>query len=134
MAIGISRNITIPDKVGASFISVSNRQYYDFKLEVDILFKSEGQAGVAFRYKDPYNFYAFIINRNQGYKSVVRVRHGVRSELKRVVDGGIVTNYWHRVTITSEADRFRIHIYDMENNSTPSSLIEFRDYGIPSGT
>lgn len=104
-------------------------------MEIDILFKSNGKAGIAFRYRDPYNYYALLINREKGYKEVLKVKDGEKISLQKIEDGGILINSWHKVTIKSEADRFHIHIYDIEqrNSVNSSKIIEFQDYDISSG-
>ena len=114
---------------------LSKKKYYDFELNVDILFKTVGKAGIAFRYKDPYNFYAIIINRKKGYKELVKVLNGEKTSLKKIEDGGILINSWHSIRIKTEADRFHIFIYDAEQVTRANSekIIEFEDADISSG-
>lgn len=122
--------------VAATFLYLTNKEYYDFEMNIDILFKSVGSAGIAFRYKDPFNYYAIKINRKQGYKEVIKVVNGIKFSLQKIEDGGILINSWHSIRIKTEADRFHIFIYDSEQITRANSekVIEFQDSEISSGT
>jgi hypothetical protein len=115
---------------------LNRKRYYDFELSVDILFKSIGIAGIAFRYKDPYNYYALIINRRNSYKEIIRMVNGEKHVIQKIDDGGILINSWHTVKVRTEADKFHIFIYDSEQTSRANSekMIEFSDPVIASGT
>ena len=55
---------------------MKNKNLYDFKYYVDILSNSGKSAGVIFRMKDPYNFYAFEFNQKKGYKKLFKSING----------------------------------------------------------
>lgn len=132
MTSNISKNL-FP---GATYFALNNKRFYDFELTVDILFKSIGVAGIAFRYRDPYNYYALIINRRKSYKEVIKVIAGEKQTIQKIDDGGILINSWHSVKIRAEADRFHIFIYDAEQSNRQNSekVIEFSDPNMASGT
>ena len=108
---------------------MNGREYYDFKLSVDILVKANGKAGIMFRMRDEYNFYAFVIDKLAGTKSIVKVKDGKISDLKTVMDGGILVNNWHRVEISVNASQIKIFIYDTEqvNKTKSEKTIEVSD-------
>jgi len=132
----MTNNISKSNFPGATYFELNKKRFYDFELTVDILFKSIGVAGIAFRYRDPYNYYALIINRKKSYKEVVRVISGEKHIIKKIDDGGILINSWHSVKIRSEGDRFHIFIYDAEQTTRANSekVIEFSDSNMASGT
>jgi hypothetical protein len=114
---------------------VNGREYYDFKLSVDILVKANGSAGIIFRMRDEYNYYAFVIDKLAGTKSIVKVKNGKNTVLKTVKDGGILVNNWHRVEISVNATQFKIFIYDTEqvNKTKSEKTIEVTDQEFPNG-
>lgn len=123
-------------KVAATFLYLANKKYYDFVLSVDILFKTIGTAGIAFRYQDPYNYYALLIDRTKGIKEVIKVIRGEKFTIRKIEDGGILINSWHTVRITAIANRFHLFVYDSEQISRANSekVIEFQDSDLASGT
>ncbi len=117
-------------------LTLSDKDYYDFTLTVDILFTSSGVGGILFRFKDDFNFYAFIIDKNLGRKSIVKVVNNNITFLKIINDGGILMNNWHTVTINARAGSISVFIYDKENALKTSSenKIEVEDYTFTKGS
>lgn len=115
---------------------LSKKEYYDFTLSTDILFKSQGVGGIAFRMRDEFNYYAFLIDKNLGHKAIVKVQNNKVTILKQINDGGILTNNWHTVTIKVKAGLISVYIYDKEKASKSQSekKIEVEDYTFAKGT
>jgi hypothetical protein len=114
---------------------IKGRRYYDFTMEIDILFKSTGLGGVAFRIKDTFNFYAFYINKTKGFKAIVKVEKGKEIILAQVNDGGILINNWHHITIQCNASKIRVTIYDAEqhNKTNSEKVMEVNNPSFSSG-
>lgn len=115
---------------------LKDKDYYDFKLTVDLLLLSKGIAGVAFRVKDQFNYYAFIIDKNQGFKAIGKMVNGDLTILKKVNDGGILLNDWHSVNITVRAGNISVYIYDKDTASKASSekTMSVEDYTYVKGS
>lgn len=117
-------------------IHLINKEYFDFKFESDILFKSQGVGGIAFRVKDEFNYYAFIIDKILGYKAIAKVQNNKVILLKTVNDGGILINNWHTVSITVRAGLISVYIYDKESaqRTTSEKRLEVEDYTFTNGS
>ena len=135
-AVGITSKIYSKNQITGSILKVEGKQYYDFKLTVEVLVKSKGIAGVVFRMKDAFNYYAFYIDKSSGWKALVKVTNGVQTFLSKVRDGGILVNNWHRIEITTIASHIRVFIYDLEQKNKTSSekIIEGTDTTFASGS
>lgn len=116
-------------------LKINGRSYYDFNLNVDILMKSNGVAGVSFRMRDEYNYYAFIIDKSKGVKTLAKVRNGRAYILQEIKDGGILLDNWHRLNIETTAGKIKVHIYDMDqvNQKNSEKIIEAIDGSYSSG-
>jgi hypothetical protein len=93
-----------------TIIYPKNKRFYDFKINVEIMTRNRGSHGVIFRMIDPFNYYAFEININFGYKRIVKVVNGNLQVLNTVFDGGIAQNTWYKVEIKGLKTTFRIKI------------------------
>jgi len=115
---------------------LSEKEYYDFKLTADILIKSQGVAGIVFRMRDEFNYYAFIIDKSLGYKAIVKVVNNKVTILKQIQDGGILINTWHTVQITNNSGLISVYIYNKENakKSETEKRFEVEDYTFNKGT
>jgi hypothetical protein len=135
-AVGITSKIFSKNYLIASAIKLNGKNYYDFKISVDILVKSQGVAGIAFRMKDQFNYYAFYVDKSSGWKTLVKVMDGVQTVLSKVRDGGILVNNWHRVEITATASNFKVFIYDLEqvNKTNSEKILEGVDSTFASGS
>jgi len=135
-AIGIYSNIYSSKHLAASFLQIRGKDYYDLNLNIEIFFKSEGIAGVAFRIHDEFNYYAFVIDRISGYKAIVKVVNSEVSILKSINDGGILIENWHTLNIKAEGPKLSAYIYDSESSHKTSSekIIEVQDSTFMNGT
>lgn len=115
---------------------LQEKEFYDFKLTIDLLFLSKGIAGVAFRVKDQFNYYAFIVDKIQGFKAIGKMVNGDLIIMKKVSDGGILLNEWHSVIITVKAGNISVYMYDKETASKASSekTISIEDYTYAKGS
>jgi hypothetical protein len=116
-------------------ITLNKKIYFDLHLEVDLLCKSNGVAGVLFRVKNSFNYYAFVIDKSKGTKSIIKMVNGNQISLLTINDGGIVLNDWHRVIIDLRAGDIKITIYDMEQAQiNTQKVLTYTDYTFISGT
>ncbi len=65
-AIGITSRIYSLTQPSASMMLLHRKSFFDFNLNVDILVKDTGKAGIAFRIQNNFNYYAFLINKRKG--------------------------------------------------------------------
>lgn len=100
---------------------IRERSWYDFSLQINVLVKSTGISGIAFRVTDNYNYYALLLNKTKGYKAIVKVISGNMTILQKVKDGGILLNDWHTVKITVKSGDISITMYDAEHSSPAST-------------
>ncbi|GIX61057.1 F5/8 type C domain-containing protein [Babesia caballi] len=91
-----------------AFAMLNNRRYFDFDLEVDVLAKSEGSVGVAFRAQDQFNFYLFSMNSRLSNKQVLKVQDGVTHVLATNPDQGYQKNKWIHVRISATGNSIEI--------------------------
>lgn len=129
----ISSSPNIPSD---NIIVIKNKSYYDFDLNVDVLFRQVTKAGITFRMRDQYNYYAFIIDVPTRSKQLVKVTDGRYQVLKKVEDGGIILNDWHRIHISLTNSNMKVFIYDAETVDRKSSekIIEFYDNSFIEGS
>lgn len=115
---------------------LSEKEFFDFTLSADILFKSQGIGGIAFHMRDEFNYYAFMIDKNLGHKAIVKVQNNKVTILKMINDGGILIDNWHTVTITVKAGLISVYIYDKETSSKTESekKIQIEDHTFSSGS
>ena len=106
---------------GANMIEIKNKSYFDFDLTIDVLFKIPTKIGIAFRMKDQYNFYAFVIDSHTRSKSLMRIINGRPTVLKSIEDGGIIIGDWHTIHITARTGNIKVFIYDADTVSKKSS-------------
>jgi hypothetical protein len=133
-AIANTNRIKKRSQVGASFISVRKRNYYDFELNVDVMVSSPGIFGIAFRFTDPFNYYALKIDRYHGRKFLIKVIDGYERILQRIDDGGILIDSWHTLKISSQANMFKLFFYSSDNPSSGSEkMFEFSDSDLTNG-
>ena len=97
---------------------LKNKEYFDFTFEADILCKSNGVAGLAFRIRDAFNYYAFLIDKMRGIKALVKVQNGKEIIIKSISDGGILLNDWHKVIIKVRTNNIEAKCYDMEQSQS----------------
>jgi hypothetical protein len=94
----------------ASFFFLKNKNLFDFKLNLDVYTNSNKPAGVVFRMKDAYNFYAIEFNQKKGYKKLFKSVDGVYTQLGFISDGGLSQNQWYKLQIVAEKERITIKI------------------------
>ena len=78
----------------ASHLILKDKAYYDLELFLSYHPADANIFGVAFRYLDPFNFYAVefrkgdFLGLTQGYKRIVKVQNGEYEILSEIKDGG----------------------------------------------
>jgi len=85
---------------------------------------------------DPFNFLAFELNIDSGYKRIIKVQNGNISEIKVVYDGGISQNNWFKVYIQAEKNKFIVRAGDSKkyaNYKAAPIIFEFEDISFPKG-
>jgi hypothetical protein len=123
------------DRLG-TIISPKGKRYYDFSMHVEIMTRHRGACGVVFRMVDPFNFLAFEISINGGYKRLIKVANGSLKELKRINDGGVPQNEWFKVEVKAERSKFKIRMGDRKkytNYGAAPIIFEFEDIDFPKG-
>lgn len=106
----------------ASVFYLKNLELFDFSYKIDIFSASNKPAGIIFRMKDPYNFYAIEFNQKNGYKKIFKSVDGVYTDLGIVKDGGLSQNQWFKVLITARKDLIQIRIGSDSRYDKYSSL------------
>lgn len=135
-AIGQNSMINSAKHTSASMLVLNNKEWYDMTLEVDILIKDNGTGGIAFRVLDSFNYYALIFDKVAGYKAIIKVVNGIRTDLQIVNDGGLIINDWHKVKISLSAANIYVSIFDLEqlNGASQSSNFSVVDYTFVKGS
>jgi len=59
----------------------------------------KGTWGVIFRSMDFMNYYAFIADKKEKLKKVIRVENGKETLVAESKDGGYLENVWYRIYI-----------------------------------
>ena len=109
---------------------VKDKQFFDFELNVDILTRSRGGCGVAFRMKDPFNFYGIEFNINGGYKRIIKMENGNMTVLKTISDGGINLSLWFKVQVKAIKNTFTIRFGEADKYKKYEEapvVLEFED-------
>jgi len=70
--------------------------------------KGRASHGIVFRMIDAFNYYAFELNIERGYKRITKVEDGAMTIIKRIDDGGTTQNAWFKVEITGSNNKFKI--------------------------
>ena len=73
--------------------------------------------GVAFRYIDPFNYYAVEFRKNpnfiggtKGYKRIIKVSDGNYSVLAEEQDGGFLTDTWYHMALVAKGPEFKLYV------------------------
>jgi hypothetical protein len=117
----IPQNNNPQQNYAENIIIIQNKSYYDFDIKLDVLFRQSTRASIAFRMRDQYNYYAFLIDTITRSKSIIKVTNGRPQILKTVEDGGIILNDWHSIHITMVMSNIKVFIYDVESVGGKSS-------------
>jgi len=92
--------------------------------------------------QDAFNYLAYEINIERGYKRIVLVLNGHTKVLKQENasliknDGGIPQNAWHKILITARRNRFKIRTGDARQHSDYESaplVFSFSDVSFSTG-
>jgi hypothetical protein len=116
-------------------VVIKNKSYFDFDLTIDVLFRQPTKAGIAFKMRDQYNYYAFMIDIPDRSKSLIKVTDGRVQVLKRIEDGGVILNDWHSIHISTTYSNMKIFIYDAEtiDRKSTEKIIEYYDNSFVEG-
>lgn len=81
-----------------TFLILKNKKYYDALLNIRFMSINYGLVGIAFRYKDAFNYYILELSKSfdisQNFKRIRKIKDGVSTELMKVFDGGFTENIW----------------------------------------
>lgn len=121
--------------LAANVIMIKNKSYFDFDLTVDVLFRQATKAGIAFKMRDQYNYYAFMIDVPSRSKQLIKVTDGRVQVLRKIEDGGVILNDWHSIHITTTYSNMKIFIYDAEtiDRKSTEKIIEYYDNSFVEG-
>jgi hypothetical protein len=132
-----SSKIKSNNKRIASSFYLKNFILFDFTYKIDIFSASNKPAGIMFRMKDPYNFYAIEFNQKKGYKKIFKSVDGVYTDLGKVKDGGLPQNQWFKILITAEKEFIQIRIgsgIGYDKYSSLPVIFSLEDNSIKSGS
>lgn len=130
-----SSNIAGSQSYGTLIIP-KDKFYYDFKFKVDILTKARGSFGLVFRMQDQFNYIAFEINLETGYKRVTKFVNGNLNVIQTTLDGGIPQNTWFKVEINAIKSRYIVRIGESKSHKDYDSLpivFDFEDNTFSNG-
>jgi hypothetical protein len=106
----------------ASFFILRNKRYFDFRLNLDLMSISENLLGVVFRFRDQFNYYAFLLNQKKGYKRLIKVSNGRYRKIAELRDGGLFLNDWFKVQIEVKTSNIRVRFGEDKNFMKYSEL------------
>ena len=98
---------------------------------------NENLLGIVFRYRDEFNYYAFILNQKKGYKRLIKVSNGRYRKIAELRDGGLFLNDWFKVQIIVKTSNIRVRFGLDKNNLKYSDLpivFNIDDYELREGT
>ena len=81
----------------ASLIMLKHKDWYDSEISVNMLMRTDGITGIAFRVRDAFNYYAFEMSKKEKFKRIRRVMDGISHTICEKKDGGFIENEWIRV-------------------------------------
>lgn len=119
---------------GSSNLVLKDKSYYDFKAEFDVLLSDGGLVSINFRQKDNFNYYSFIIDKDNGMKILSKNINGNMEVIKVVNDGGITINQWHTVKIQAIGNKISVDMFDSENKKSTQKIMEAFDSSFIKGT
>jgi hypothetical protein len=132
----MQKNTFIDSKTGSHLI-VKNRDFYDFELKFSVLIRDKNTFGVAFRYKDPYNYYIIELSKQEkGFKRVRKFVKGNPQVLDTKYDGGFNLDVWYNFKIRAVQSKIIIYMTDQRENIDKryEKIFEFIDNELVHGT
>jgi len=116
----------------SSFLLLKNMKLYDGIISFAFKSIEKGLVGLAFRYKDAFNYYILEISRSKEtsecFKRLRKVKDGISSELNRIEDGGFIENIWHKVEIKFKMDQIQVSIEEINSQNKIRNPIVFQAY------
>jgi len=101
------------DNRSGSHLILRNRDFYDFELKFVVLLKDSNTFGVAFRYKDPYNYYIFEVSRQEkGMKRIRKFKNGYGYNIDIKNDGGYNIDTVYNVKIRAQQSQISVYMTD----------------------
>lgn len=95
--------ITIPDNLEgyATYLTLSDRLYYDAKFRASFMLGQQGTFGFVFRYIDQFNYYTFEISKTKdnGSIRILKMSQGYEVVLREDEQGGAMMNTWYDVQV-----------------------------------
>jgi hypothetical protein len=125
------------DSKSGSHLVIKNRDFYDFELKFSVLIKDSNTFGVAFRYKDPYNYYIVELSKQEkGFKRVRKFVQGSSEILDIKYDGGYNVDTWYNFKIRGNQSKFIVYMTDQQENIEKryEKIFEFTDNELVHGS
>lgn len=101
----------------ATHLVLQGRSYYDVTLFATFKATDSHNFGIAFRYIDPFNYYAVEFRRNgallfgtDGYKRIIKVTAGQYQVLAEKADGGFNTEEWYEMALVAKGAEFTLYV------------------------
>lgn len=109
----IKQSENFMDNSSGTHLIINKRDYYDFELKTSFNLKDDKTFGIAFRYKNPYNYYIFeLSNIGKGYKRVKKYKKGKSEIIDEKSDGGFIQDTWYNLKIRGQNGNFEILMTD----------------------
>jgi hypothetical protein len=106
-------------------------------MNLEIMTVSENLLGVVFRFRDQFNYYAFLLNQKVGYKRLIRVSNGKYKKLAELKDGGLFQGEWFKVQINLVSANIKVRFGQSKNHEKYSELpivFNIDDFELRQGT
>ena len=133
----ISQKGKFIDSKSGSNLVIKNRDFYDFELKFSVNIHDSNTFGVAFRYKDPYNYYIFEFSKQEkGFKRIRKFVQGNSQLIDIKYDGGYNQNVWYNIKIRANQSKFILYMTDQQQNLEKryEKIFEFDDNELVHGT
>jgi hypothetical protein len=109
------------DNRSGAHLILKNKDYYDFELKCSFLLKDNNTFGIAFRYKDPFNYYIFeVSNQDKGVKRIRKYIGGLAHDIDTKNDGGFLQDTWYNVKIRGQQSVFHVYMSDYNGEDLES--------------
>jgi hypothetical protein len=144
----ISQKGSFIDGRSGSHLIIKNRDFYDFEARFSVLINDDNTFGVAFRYKDPFNYYIFeISNQGKGFKRIRKIKFAKSTTINIKYDGGYVKNTWYNIKIRALNSNYKVYmttdnsanmekhydlVFEFSDNVFINGTLSFASFGISS--
>lgn len=95
-------------------------------MQTNIYIEGGNSFGIAFRYRDPFNYYVFEMSKlKNGYVRLSKVVKGKLEVLQTVMNGGFNPKVWYLVKIEAQQNNLKVWYSSAEKNTEKSLQLIF---------